>query len=220
MHLGMVERHTPLSGHCDLHLDLWPHFKNNFVLSISPILIEIDIPKLVLSMHLEMAECQLYQNMVMLHIKLERAVDGAPSHIPMLKFLTPQNTPKSHPGAWPWQQNENSVQYVFYLLFVRTHTKFGIKSFKMTCWWYLTFWPSHKVTSLTLKWKCYLNSVLLVIPVDLILSHDHVWKSKLTPSATPVPKSPGPGAWPRQQNKNPVWYVLYFSFVRTHTYLV
>ena len=27
-------------------------------------------------------------------------------------------------------QNENSVQYIFYLLFVRTHTKFGIKIFE------------------------------------------------------------------------------------------
>ena len=32
----------------------------------------------------------------MLHIKLERAVDGAPSQIPTLNILTPQH-PKSHP---------------------------------------------------------------------------------------------------------------------------
>ena len=61
-------------------------------------------------------------------ITLERAVDGAPSQIPRLKFLTP---PAPHPGASPWQQNENSAQYVFYLLFVRTHTKFGIKIFEI-----------------------------------------------------------------------------------------
>ena len=36
------------------------------------------------------------------------------------------------PRAWPQQQNENSVQYVFYLLFVRTHTKFGIKILELT----------------------------------------------------------------------------------------
>ena len=36
------------------------------------------------------------------------------------------------PQVPPWQQNENPLQYVFYLLFVRTHTKFGIKSLKMT----------------------------------------------------------------------------------------
>ena len=54
---------------------------------------------------------------------LESAVDGAPSQIPTLKFLTPPSTHKSNPGARLQQQNENSVQYVFYLLFVRTHTK-------------------------------------------------------------------------------------------------
>ena len=41
------------------------------------------------------------------------------------------STLQSHPWALPWQQNENSVQYVFYLLFVRTHTKFGIKVFEI-----------------------------------------------------------------------------------------
>ena len=33
--------------------------------------------------------------------------------------------------AWPRQQNENSVRYVSYLLFVRTHAKFGIKIFEI-----------------------------------------------------------------------------------------
>ena len=62
-------------------------------------------------------------------IKLECAVDEAPSQIPTLKFLTPPPPPappSPTPGAWSQQQNENSVQYVFYLLFVRTHAKFGI----------------------------------------------------------------------------------------------
>ena len=36
------------------------------------------------------------------------------------------------------------------------------------------------------------------------------------PLCIPAPQSPTPGAWPRRQNKNPVWYVLYLSFVRTH----
>ena len=36
----------------------------------------------------------------------------------------------SPPGAWPRQQNENSIQYVFYPLFVRTHTNFSIKIFE------------------------------------------------------------------------------------------
>ena len=43
------------------------------------------------------------------------------------KVLTHPAPPSPTPGALPQQQNEHSVQYVFYLLFVRTHTKFGIK---------------------------------------------------------------------------------------------
>ena len=38
-------------------------------------------------------------------------------------IANPHSTHKSQPGAWPWQQNENSVQHVFYLSLVRTHTK-------------------------------------------------------------------------------------------------
>ena len=36
-------------------------------------------------------------------------------------------------------------------------------------------------------------------------------------SAPMVPPSQTPGAWPRLPNENPVWYVLYLSFVRRHT---
>ena len=60
--------------------------------------------------------------------ELERAVDGAPLQILTLKFLTPPAPPSPTPGALFQHQNENSVQFVFYLLFVRTHTKFGIKN--------------------------------------------------------------------------------------------
>ena len=61
---------------------------------------------------------------------------------PHAKVFDSPSTPQSHPGAWLWQQNENSVQYVSYLLFVRTHTKFGIKIFEIdmvTKIEYLTF---------------------------------------------------------------------------------
>ena len=55
-------------------------------------------------------------------------------------------------------------------------------------------------------------------PRQFDMPHDHVWKKKnFDPLGTLVPPSPTPGAWPRRQNKNPVWYVLYLSFVRTHT---
>ena len=61
--------------------------------------------------------------------KIECTVDGVPSQIPI---FDPPITPSPTLGAWPEQQNENSVQYVFYLLFVRTHTKIGIKILELT----------------------------------------------------------------------------------------
>ena len=52
------------------------------------------------------------------------------------------------------------------------------------------------------------------------MAHVHVWKLLfLTTWAPPAPQSRTPGAWPRLPNENPVWYVLYLSFVRTHTKL-
>ena len=45
--------------------------------------------------------------------------------------LGTHDTPKSHPGAWSRRQNKNPVRYVSYLLYVRTHTKFGIKNFEI-----------------------------------------------------------------------------------------
>ena len=36
------------------------------------------------------------------------------------------------------------------------------------------------------------------------MPHDHVWNI-FWPPGTQVPQSPTPGAWPRRQNKNPVW---------------
>ena len=39
----------------------------------------------------------------------------------------------------------------------------------------------------------------------------------LTPQPPKVPSSPTPGVWARRPNENPVWYVLYLSFVRRHT---
>ena len=49
-------------------------------------------------------------------------------------FLTlwaPLSPQSPTPGACPRHHNENSIQYVLYLLFVRTHTKFGIKIFEI-----------------------------------------------------------------------------------------
>ena len=41
-------------------------------------------------------------------------------------------------------------------------------------------------------------------------------KKKLPPTPHGTPKS-HPWAWPRRPNENPVWYVIYISFVRRYT---
>ena len=48
------------------------------------------------------------------------------------------------------------------------------------------------------------------------MPHDHIWIF-FDPLGTNTPQSPTPGAWPRRHDANPVWYVLYLLFVRTHT---
>ena len=154
-----------------------------------------------------------------------RRFDMPHDHVRKKKFFDPLGTPsapKSHPWGMTQATEWKSCLICLYLSFVRTHTKFSIKIFKIDfvieIKWYLTFWPHPKVTSLTLGWKFFLHSVLLVIPVDVICHMTMFEKIKfLTPWAPPAPLSPTPGAWPRRQNKNSVWYVLFLSFVRTHT---
>ena len=137
---------------------------------------------------------------------------------PHAKVFDSPSTPKSHLGAWPWQQNENSVQYVFYLLFVRTHTKFGIKIFEIDMLMIFDLLTAPQVHQFDPRMKMLLAFCSAHHPRRFDMPHGHVWKKFfLTPWAPPVPLSPTPGAWPRRQNKNPVWYVLYLSFVRTYT---
>ena len=115
---------------------------------------------------------------------------GWHDHVSKNIFLTPWAPPahqSTDPGAWHRGQNKNPVWYVLNLSFVRTHTKFGTKIFEIDfeidfvieIKWYLTFWPHPKVTSLTLGWKCYLHSVLLVIPIDLICHMTMFEKKKI-----------------------------------------
>ena len=98
-----------------------------------------------------------------------------------------------------------------------THKEFGIKIFEidmLMIFDLLTLSQGHQIDP---RMKI-LHSALLVIPVDLICHMTRFEKKKkLTPWAPSVPQSPTPGVWPRGQNKNAVWYVLYLSFVRTHT---
>ena len=95
--------------------------------------------------------------------KLERAVDGAPWQIPTLKFLTPPAPAVPTRGMTLATKN---VQYVFYLLFVGTHTKFGIKIFEIDMLMIVDLLTSPQGHQFDPRIK--IHFVLLVIPVDLI----------------------------------------------------
>ena len=149
------------------------------------------------------------------------------------KNLTPWATPVPQsptPGAWPRRQKKSCLIFLI-LSFVRTHTKFGIKIFEIDfvieIKWYLTFWPLPRAPGGGAKRKFYIAR-----PIHVSNSHTKFsWISSnglggdsITDRQQGridfcplVPPSPTPRAWPRRQNKNPFWYVLYLSFVRTHT---
>ena len=61
MHPGMVECCVPFMGHCDLKLDLRPSFYNNYIWSISLLLLEVGIPNLE-------CKCILEWRIVLLHL--------------------------------------------------------------------------------------------------------------------------------------------------------
>ena len=118
--------------------------------------------------------------------------------------------PKVPPlGHDPGDRIKISFDMICIFHLVRTHTKFGIKCLKLTGYpKFNDIWPltSPKVTSLTLGWKLYLHSVLLVILVDLICHMTMFEKNNFLITWAPLaPQSPTPGDWPRQQNENPIW---------------
>ena len=164
-------------------------------------------------------EGQIMPCAVKLNLLLERAVDGVPSQIPTLKFLTPSN-PKSHPWGIIPSIEWNSAQYVLYPLFVSTHAKFGIKIFEIDMvteiMWYLTFWPHPRVPCLTIEWKFYLHFVLLVIPSFWYATRPCL--KKMTHLGTPAPQSPIPGQGDRIniQSDSCMCCVVFF-ICTTHT---
>ena len=123
----------------------------------------------------------------------------------------PQCPKSPTPGAWSRRQNKNPVWYVLYLLFMRTHTKFGIWLPKFNDIWPLTSPQGHQFDP---RMKILLAFCFACNPPGFDMPHDHVWKKNVW---IPRPQSPIPGAWPWWQNENHVCYVLYLSFVRTHT---
>ena len=135
---------------------------------------------------------------------------------PHAKIFDSPSTPQSHPGAWPWQQNENSVQYVFFLFYICENTH---KVWYKNLWnWHVNdIWPHPKVTSLTLRWKFYLHSVLLVIPVDLIYYMTMFEIFFLTPLGTPsAPKFHPWGMTQGTEWKSRLISFVSFIFENTH----
>ena len=107
-------------------------------------------------------------------------------------------TPWVPPSAHPWgmtQVTEWKSRLICFVSFIceKTH-----KIWYKNLWnWHgnrnlmiFDLWPHPKVTSLTLGWKFYLHSVLLVIPVDLIYHMTMFEKNFFWPLGTPsAPKS-------------------------------
>ena len=103
---------------------------------------------------------------------------------PHAKVFYSPSAPKSHPPSCPWNQNENSDQYVFYLLFVRTHTKFGIKIFEidmLMIFDLLTLPQGHQFDS---RMKTLLAFCFSGHPCRFDMPHDHVWRKKKCPLGT------------------------------------
>ena len=97
----------------------------------------------------------------------------------------PPSIPSPTPCPWSQQQNENYVQYVFYRLFVRTHTKFGIKNWN----WHRDLLTSPQGHQFDSRMKMLLAFCSARHPRRFDMPHDHVWKQFFfdplgTPSAT------------------------------------
>ena len=139
---------------------------------------------------------------------------------PHAKVFDSLSTPQSHPRAWPWQKNENSVQYVFCLLFVRTYTNFGIKIFEidMLMIFDLLTWPQGHQFDPWMK-------ILLAFcsaghPRRFDIPHDHVWKKKFF-DALGTPSVPKSHPWGMTQGTE--WksrLICFVSFICENTHKV
>ena len=123
---------------------------------------------------------------------------------PQAKVIDSPSTPQSHLGAWPWQQNKNSVQNVFYLLFVRTHTKFGIKIFEIDMLMIFDLLTSPQGHQPDDRMKMLLAFCFARHPRRFDMLHDHVWKKNyLTPWVPQCPQVPPLGHDPCDRIKIP-----------------
>ena len=107
---------------------------------------------------------------------------------------------------------------IYFLSFIceNTHKTFGIKIFEIDMLMIFDLLTSPQGHQFDPRMKMLLAFFSACHPRWFYMPHDHVWKKKIDPLCTPsAPKSHpwGPG----DRIKNPIWYVLYLSFERTHT---
>ena len=106
---------------------------------------------------------------------LERAVHWASSQIPTLKFLTPPAPCSPTPGHD--LGNRMKIRFnVFYLLFVRTHTKFGIKIFEIDMLMIFDLLTSPQGHQFDPRMKMLLAFRSARHPRWFDMLHDHDWK--------------------------------------------
>ena len=148
--------------------------------------------------------------------KLERAVDGAPSQIPTLKFLTPPAPAVPTRGmtlATEWKFC--SIRFLSF--FVRTHTKFGINIFEIDMLMIFDLLTSPQGHQFDPRIKMLLAFCSARHPRRFDMLHDHVWKKIVWPPGYPqCLKVPPLGHDPGDRIKIPSDMFFYLSFVRTH----
>ena len=127
---------------------------------------------------------------------------------PTLKFLTPPVAPRGMNLAKEWKL----CSICFSIFYLWEHTQSLVYDMLMI----FDLLASPKVTSLTLGWKCYLHSVLLVIPVDLI-SHMIMFENIFWPPGYPqFPKVPPLGHDTGDRIKIPSNIFVSFICENTH----
>ena len=109
---------------------------------------------------------------------------------------------------------------IFSIFYLWEHTQ---RVWYKNLWnWHVNdIWPRPKVTSLTIRWKCYLHSVLLVISVDLIC-HMTMFEIFFDPWAPQCPKVPPLGHDSCDRMKIPsdmfcifhLWEHTYFFWIK------
>ena len=120
---------------------------------------------------------------------------------PHAKVFDSPSTPQSHPGAWPWQQNENSVQYVFLSFICENTHKVWYKIFEIDMLMIFDLLTSPQSHQFDPQMKMLLAFCSARYPRRLDMLHDHVWIFFLPPGHPQRPKVPPLGHDPGNRMK-------------------